>query len=121
MGRCRANKANGEPCKAPANGQHGYCWAHAPENAEERRKIASRGGRSSARANKELRDTKAEVRDIIGRIDSGDLDRNDAGVMLQGCRVLGDLIKLERSVRVEDELAPLLEDLKANDERSRPA
>jgi hypothetical protein len=29
MALCRATKASGDPCRAPATGPHGYCWAHA--------------------------------------------------------------------------------------------
>jgi hypothetical protein len=109
-GGCRAAKANGEPCKAPATGQHGYCWAHAPENAEQRRRIASRGGR--ARVNKEVRTLKTEVSEIIQRIDSGALDRNDAAVMLQGYRVLKDLVELDRRIHETEELAREVEGMR---------
>jgi hypothetical protein len=107
---CRASKANGEPCKAPATGQHGYCWAHAPENAEQRRRIASRGGR--AKVNKEVRALKMEVSEIIQRIDSGDLDRNNAAVMLQGYRVLKDLVELDRRIHETEEVAREVEELR---------
>jgi hypothetical protein len=109
-GRCRTSKANGEPCKAPATGQHGYCWAHAPENAEQRRRIASRGGR--AKANKEVRALKMEVSDIIQRIDAGDLDRNNAAVMLQGYRVLKDLVELDRRIHETEEIAREVEEIR---------
>ncbi len=46
MSGCRETKPNGEPCKGSAVGSHGYCWHHAPENAERRRVAASRAGRS---------------------------------------------------------------------------
>jgi hypothetical protein len=110
MSRCSATKANGEPCKAPATGQHGYCWAHAPENAETRRRIASRAARS--KGNKEVRDLKAEIKSVIADVKAGDLDRNDAAVMIQGYRALKDFIALERQVKETDELAAEIKELK---------
>ncbi len=66
MDRCAAVKANGERCKGSATGPHGYCWAHAPENAEERRRMASRAARS--KPNRELRDVKALLSDLTARV-----------------------------------------------------
>ena len=110
MNRCRFTKANGERCKLDATDKHGLCWAHAPENAERRRRIASRGGRG--KANKELTGLKDEIKVLISDVKGGDLDRNDAAVMIQGYRALKDLIALERQVRETDELAAEIEDLK---------
>src|SRR5215212_5524153 len=110
MSRCSAIKANGEPCKAPATGQHGYCWAHAPENAEKRRQIASKAARS--KGNKEVATLKEEIKRVITDVRAGELDRNDAAVMIQGYRALKDFIALERQVRETDELAAEIEELK---------
>jgi hypothetical protein len=110
MSRCSVTKANGEPCKAPATGQHGYCWAHAPENAEKRRRIASKAARS--KGNREVATLKEEIKSVIADVRAGDLDRNDAAVMIQGYRALKDFIILELQVRESDELAAEIEELK---------
>jgi hypothetical protein len=110
MSRCRETKANGEPCKAPATGQQGYCWAHAPENAEKRRRIASKAARS--KGNREVATLKEEIKRVIADVKAGGLDRNDAAVMIQGYRALKDFIALERQVRETDELATEIEELK---------
>jgi hypothetical protein len=110
MGVCRATKANGEPCTLPANGPNGFCWAHAPENAEKRRRAASRAARS--KGNKEVSILKEEIKDVISEVKAGDLDRNDAAVMIQAYRALKDFIALERQVRETDELAAEIEELK---------
>ncbi len=49
---------------------------------------------------------------MIGDVKSGDLDRNDAGVMIQGYRALKDFIELERRVKETDDLAAEIEELK---------
>ncbi len=118
MSRCRETKANREPCKAPATGQHGYCWAHAPENAEKRRWIASKAARS--KGNREVATLKEEIKSLIMDVKAGDLDRNDAAVMIQGYRALKDFIALERQVKETDELEARLEALERGREgRSR--
>lgn len=107
---CRATKRNGEPCTLPAKTPNGYCWAHAPENAEQRRRMASKAGRSTG--GREVRDLKQEIRGLIADVKAGDQDRNAAAVMLQGYRALLDYIKLERGIHVEEELAAELEEIR---------
>jgi len=93
-----------------ATGQHGLCWAHDPANAEQRRRTASRGGRG--KANREVVDLKEEIKRVITEVKAGELDRNDAAVMIQGYRALKDFIALERQVKETDELAAEIEELK---------
>jgi hypothetical protein len=59
-----------------------------------------------------VRAIKEEIKTVISDVKAGDLDRNDAAVMIQGYRALKDFIALERSVKVEDELAAELEELR---------
>jgi hypothetical protein len=110
MSVCRATKASGDPCTLPANGSQGLCWAHAPENADKRRRAASKAAR--AKGNREVIILKEEIRSVIGDVKSGDLDRNDAAVMIQGYRALKDFIELERRVKETDDLAAEIEELK---------
>jgi hypothetical protein len=108
--QCRATKPDGSRCTLPSNGQQGFCWAHAPENAERRRRTASRGGRG--KANREVTLLKEEIKAVISEVKTGTLDRNDAAVMIQGYRALKDFVELERRVKETDDLATEIEDLK---------
>ena len=108
--RCRATKRDGTDCTLPAKGPDGYCWAHSPKHAEERRRAASKAGRS--RPSTEVRTVKEEIKAVISDVKAGDLDRNDAAVMIQGYRALKDFIALERQVKETDELAAEIEELK---------
>jgi hypothetical protein len=111
LGRqCSFIKPSGERCKGTATGQNGLCWAHDPANAEKRRRVASRGGRG--RSNREITILKEEIKGVITDVKAGDLDRNDAAVMIQGYRALKDFIALERQVKETDELAAEIEELK---------
>ncbi len=109
MAGCRATKANGDPCKGLATGSHGYCWAHAPEHAEQRQRAASKAARS--KPNREIRGYKREVRDLIAAVENGGQDRADGAVMLQGFRLLKDFAELERKVREQDDLEARIEQL----------
>jgi hypothetical protein len=109
MHKCSAIKRNGERCQSPVTGENGLCWAHDPVNAEQRRRMASKAG--SAKPGGEIRDLKQEVRDLIAAVKSGDQDRADAAVVLQGYRVLKDFIELESKTANLDELLERLERL----------
>lgn len=113
MAGCNYIKGNGERCQLAATGENGLCWGHDPANAEQRRRMASKAGKS--RTGGEVKDLKQEVRDLIAAVKAGEQDRSDAAVMLQGYRVLKDYLELERKGRDLDEL---LERLEALEERS---
>ena len=108
--QCAGITREGRRCTRSAEGPNGYCWLHSPSHADQRRRAASRAGQS--KPNAEVRTLKAEVSDIIRRIDAGDLDRNDAGVMLQGYRVLKDLVELDRRIHETEELAREVEGMR---------
>ena len=49
MSRCAGTKANGERCKGVAMPGAEWCYAHHPDNSEERSRNASKGGRCGGR------------------------------------------------------------------------
>ena len=108
--RCSAITKAGTRCQRSADGQNGLCFAHDPANAEQRRRTAARGGRG--KANREVATLKEELKTVIADVKAGELDRNDAAVMIQGYRALKDFIALERQVRETEELAAEIEELK---------
>jgi hypothetical protein len=55
---------------------------------------------------------KDEIKKVIADVRTGDLDRNDAAVIIQAYRALKDFIALERQVKETDELAAEIEELK---------
>jgi hypothetical protein len=108
--QCSGTKRDGSPCTATVEPPQRFCWWHDPKNAAERRRAASRGG--SSRPSREVRTLKADLRDLIKRVESGELEPTPANTMLRGYSVLLEVIKLERGVYVEEELAARLEALK---------
>ena len=84
-------------CNNPAIGSHHGCYHHDEDYAELRKARASTAAK--AKGNSELRRLKAEVREIISDLRAGELDRNVGASILQGYRVMRDLIELERRVK----------------------
>ncbi len=100
--QCGAYKATGERCRLPASGQHGLCWAHAPENAGQRRKTASRGGRG--KPSREIRDLKKQLEDLAAGVLSDRVDKGVVAVVNQILNTRARLIELERKVKETEEL-----------------
>ncbi len=110
MSTCAGIKRDGGRCTLSAQASSGMCWLHDPSRAAERHRHASRAARS--KGNREVADLKEEIKAVIANVRGGELDRNDAAVMIQGYRALKDLIALERQVKETDELAAEIEELK---------
>ncbi len=119
MARCGFIKASGERCKGTATGQHGLCWAHAPENADQRRRMASRAARS--KPNRELRDVKALLEDLTERVLSGDLPTGQAAVANQLINTRLRAVELERKIREAEDLEARIEALERAGEAKKGA
>ncbi len=111
MARCGFIKASGERCKGAATEPHGLCWAHAPENAERRRRMASKAAR--AKPNRELRDLKALCEDLTDRVLAGELLPGPAAVANQLINTRLRAIEQARKAKETDELEARLEALEA--------
>jgi hypothetical protein len=90
---CSATKRNGERCSLPARGQQPFCWAHSPETAEKRKRIASRGGRGKAA--KRVAVLWDEVRAVIANVESGALEPQQGNTMIRGFNTLIALDRLD--------------------------
>jgi hypothetical protein len=109
MNQCSATKANGERCENAAHGSQDVCWSHDPKNAEQRRKQASRA--ATAKADKEIRETKAEIRDLVRLVREEDFDVSKANAMNRLYQTLLQYIIVERGVYREDDLAQRIREL----------
>ena len=110
MGVCRATKPDGSRCTLPAKGQqHGLCWAHAPENAVQRRRTASRGGRS--KGNQKLTKLDKQLEDLVADALEGKVERGVAAVVNQIVNTRVRLLEVERKIKETEELQSRLEAL----------
>lgn len=109
MARCRSNKANGEQCKGTAVATHGYCWAHAPENAERRSRQASRAAK--AKPNREIKDLKDELSSLTSQVLAGEVETSKVAVANQLINTRLRAVEIERKIKETEELEERLERL----------
>jgi hypothetical protein len=110
--QCAGITREGRRCTVSVGSAHEqFCHLHDPDRSAERQRAARRAGKARP-SSREVRDLKEEIKSLISEVKSGGLDRNDAAVMIQGYRVLKDILALERQVRETDELAAEIEELK---------
>lgn len=99
--------------RALQGGRYGAARAllgpRAPENAEQRRRGASRGGK--AKANRELVGIKALLSELTDKVLAGDLETGRAAVANQLVNTRLRTIEQERKIKETEELAERLEAL----------
>jgi hypothetical protein len=109
MSQCSFTKANGERCRLPCQPQHDVCWNHNPNNANKRRRTASSGGR--AKADKEVREVKAEILSLISRVRDDGFDPTAANAINRLYGTLLQYIIVERGIYREEDLAVRIREL----------
>ena len=102
MSQCSATKPNGERCKRTADGPDGYCWAHDPKNAAERHRSASKA--ATAKADKEVKEVKAEIRDLVRLVRDEGFDPTAANAINRLYNTLLAYILAERGIYREEDL-----------------
>jgi len=109
MARCAGIKRDGGRCTVVVGPVHTHCYAHDPHRSEERRRNASRGGKSKGTG--ELAYLKKQVKDLASDVLEGKVDKGRAAVANQLYNTLIRAIEQERKMRELDELAERLEAL----------
>jgi hypothetical protein len=113
MSVCSGIKADGGRCKAQAIRGSAYCVGHDPEQAEARRRRASRGGRRGGRGRPvaELGALRDENADIRRRLLEGELPPNVAAVAVQSIntdiRAVGATLKAREQEEIVERLSEL--------------
>ena len=113
-GRCNAITGSGTRCKAIAIDSSGLCHAHHPDRAEQRRRHASKGGRSAGRGRPmvELATIKARLSDLAEDVLAGRADRGNAAVAGQLYNTVIRAVGMEMKVRETEELAHELQEVR---------
>jgi septal ring factor EnvC (AmiA/AmiB activator) len=109
MPRCAGSKEDGSPCERIVGASQTHCYSHDPKRAEERRRHASRGGRS--KANAEVAELKAQLRKLAADVLSGEVERGAGAVVNQIINTQARLLELERKIKETEELEARLEAL----------
>jgi uncharacterized protein (DUF1501 family) len=86
-----------------------HCYQHDPERAEERKRNASRAGKSTG--GREIKELKRRISKVVDAVLEGSQDRRRAAVAIQGFNALRGVLELERKIRELDELEARIEAL----------
>jgi hypothetical protein len=116
---CAGTKRDGSQCTASVEPPQRYCWWHDPDNAEERRRAASKAGKS--RPSRELPAIKAQLQDLTERVLAGRLETGRAAVANQLINTRLRAIEQERKNRETDQLEARIEALERTHEREKGA
>lgn len=111
MARCAGTKRDGGQCTTIVKPPQTHCYQHDPARSEERRRNASRAGRSTG--SREVKDLKKRISELIDAVLEGSQERGRAAVAIQGFNALKGVLELERKVREVDELEARLEALES--------
>lgn len=123
MARCAGAKPDGTPCERIVSASSEYCYAHDPTTAEARRRNASKGGKGNGRGRAafEVRDIKRQVRELVGDVRAGRLNKGDAAVIGQLLNVALRALSVERAWHEADDLEARLDALETEDRAERLA
>ena len=116
-GQCSGITGKGTRCTRSVEGPNGLCWLHDPTRAEDRRRAASKAGKS--KPNRELNDVKDRIRAMIDDVQSGAMDRADAAVCGQLYNTLIRAISVELKLKEVEELIARMETLEEQLETKR--
>ena len=119
MGRCAANTEDGRPCERIVKAAQRYCYSHDPGRADERRRNASRAGRS--KPSRDLANVKAKLQEMADKVLSGEQDRSAASVAGQLLNIKLRAIEVERKIKETDELEERIEALERTQNREKGA
>ena len=106
MVRCGGSRRDGSPCTATVEPPQRYCWWHDPAHAAERRRNASRAGKS--KPNREIAAVKTLVEDLTNRVIGAEgtepLSASAGAVAAQLINTRLRAIELERKIKETEEL-----------------
>ncbi len=119
MALCSGIKADGGRCRAQAMRNSQWCIGHDPDQAEARRRRASKGGKRGGRGRPqaELANIKARLSDLADDVLEGRQDRADAAVAGQLFNTYLRAVSVELRAREQLELIERLEALEEQLER----
>ncbi len=112
MPQCAGIKRDGGRCTVVVAPTETHCYQHDPDRAQERKRNASRGGRSKG-SGSEITDLKTQLRKLASDVLAGKVERGDAAVVNQIINTRARLIEFERKIREQEELEERLQALES--------
>lgn len=109
MPQCEGHKRDGGRCTAIVRAGDAYCYAHDPARANDRRRNASKAGKS--KPSRDLLQTRAQLQTLADGVLAGEVDCSDASVAGQLLNIKLRTIELERRLKETEDLEKRLEGL----------
>jgi hypothetical protein len=115
MSLCSGIRADGGHCRAQAMRNSEWCINHDPDQAEVRRRRASKGGKRGGRGRPlvELADVKRQLKELADEVIAGRTDKGNAAVAGQLLGTFLRAVSVELKVREQDEILQRLDDLES--------
>ncbi len=117
MAQCLGTKRNKERCTATVEPPQTYCWWHDPANAEQRRRAASKGGKS--KPNRDVADVKRRLTEMADGVLDGSVEKGVGAVASQILNVYLRAVSVELKVLETQELEARVEELSEAFERQQ--
>jgi len=117
MHRCSGIKPDGGRCERIVSQEQEYCYSHDPARKRERRRNAAKGGK--AKANHDLADVKARLRELAENALSGEVERGTAAVVSTIWGGYLRAVSTELAVQERLELTERLEELEQHIEAKK--
>ncbi len=113
--KCCGFKPDGSPCRRTVKASFTYCYSHDPNTLEERRRHNSRAGKGNSQ--KELRQLKGKLRDLLDDVLEGKVDRGVAAVAANVSNALSRVYSVSLKARELETLEERLSELEEALER----
>ena len=107
--RCAGTKRDNSSCTATVEPPQRFCWWHDPDNADKRRRAASKAGKS--KLSRELAGIKQRLSGLADDVLAGAVDRGDAAVAGQLLNTYLRAVSVELKAKEQLELVERLEAL----------
>jgi predicted RNA-binding Zn ribbon-like protein len=113
MSLCNGTRADGGHCQAQAMRDSEWCINHDPDQAEVRRRRASKGGKRGGRGRPlvELADVKRQLRELADDVIVGRTDKGNAAVAGQLLGTFLRAVSVGLAVKEQEEILERLEAL----------
>jgi hypothetical protein len=117
--KCAGVKRDGSHCSATVNGPSRFCWLHAPENRDQRRRIASKAGRSDGSHRRQITAIKGRLLEIADAVTVGELEPRCATASVQALNAILRAVALEQELGAAAELTRRLERISELEKEAR--
>lgn len=111
MPRCAGSKPTGESCERIVPASQDYCYSHDPDRADERRRAASKAGKS--KPNRDVADIKHRLSELADGVLDGSTDKGVGAVVSQILNVYLRAVSVELKAKEQQEIEARLEELEA--------